>query len=45
MESSSVSAGDPNQRGPFKIVSGLGQVARRGFEVSEVVVYTGDFDI
>jgi hypothetical protein len=38
-----VSAGNPNQRGSSEIVPGLGQVTRRGFEVSKVFVYTGDF--
>ena len=44
MGSSGISAGNPNQRGSFEIVAGLGQVTRRGFEVSKVVVYAGDFD-
>ena len=45
MESGSVSAGNPNQRGSFEIVASLGYVTRRGFEVSEVVIYAGNFDI
>jgi hypothetical protein len=45
MGSSGVSAGNPNQRGSFEIVVGLVQVTRRGFEVSKVIVYTGDFEI
>ena len=45
MGGSSVSTGNPNQRGSFEIVSGLGQVTRCGFEVSKVVVYASDFDI
>lgn len=45
MGSSGVSTGNPNTRGSFEIVTGLSQVTARGFEVSKVVVYTGDFDI